>query len=57
MGMYLVQIPNKPRRIIALKGRHAILILFFIKYVADLIVKPGRGPVEATESSQGWGTG
>jgi len=54
--MYLVQILNKPRRIIALEVRHAFLILLFVKYVADLIVKPGRGLVEEAESLQGRGT-
>jgi len=55
--MYLVQILNKPRRITALKVRHTFLILLLIKYVADLIVKPGRGTVETMESLQGRGTG
>jgi len=50
VAMYLVQVLNKPHQIIALKVRHTILILLPIKDVADLIVKHGRGPVEAMDS-------
>lgn len=39
MVAYLVQILDKPRRIIALKVWHTVLIVFLIKHVADLIVK------------------
>ena len=50
LATHLVQILNKPHQIVALKVRDTFLILLLMKYAADLIVKPGRGPVEATES-------
>ena len=46
----LVQIVNEPYQIIALKVWHASLVLLPIKYVADLIGKLGRKPIEATET-------
>jgi hypothetical protein len=57
MATYLVQIVNKPHQIIAFKARYTLLILLPIKYFAELIVKPGRRPVEAMELLQGQGTG
>jgi hypothetical protein len=52
---YLVQIVYKPHQIVALKVRHALLVLLSVKNVAELVVKVGRGPVEEIEWSQGWG--
>ena len=45
----IVQIVNEPHQIIALKVWHTFPVLLPIKHVANLIVKPGRKPVEATE--------
>ena len=45
----IVQIVNEPHQIIALKVWHAFPVLLPIKHVANLIVKPGRKPVEAME--------
>jgi len=39
--MYLVQIFNKPHRIVTLEVRRTFLILFPIKYVAEFIVELG----------------
>jgi len=41
VATHLVQTLNEPHQIIALKVRHAFLVLLLVKYVADLIVKPG----------------
>jgi hypothetical protein len=54
-GRYLVQVVNKPYQVIALKVRHALLILFPVQYVAELVVKIGGGLVETVELLQGRG--
>jgi len=41
VATYLVQIVDKPHRIIALKALYTSMILLPIKYAAELIVKPG----------------
>ena len=39
VATYLIQIVDEPHQILALKVRHAFLVLLPIKYVAELIVK------------------
>lgn len=46
---YLIQIVNEPHQIVALKVRYTLAILLPVKYLAELIAKPGCGFVEATE--------
>jgi len=50
---YLVQMINESHQIVASVVSHPLLILLPTKYVADLIVKRGRGLVETTELIQG----
>lgn len=57
MAIYLVQILNQPRQVIALEVRRAFPVLLPVKYVADLVVKFGRRFVEVTELLQGRETG
>jgi len=47
---HLVQIVDEPHQIISSKLLHALLVLLPIKYVAELIVEAGCGPVEMMES-------
>ena len=52
---HLVQIIDEPLRILVLKVWDPLIVLLPTKYVADLVVKLGRRPVEAMELFQGVG--
>ena len=53
MATHFVQIVDEPRQIVALKGWYTLLIVLLMKYVAELIMKSGRGPVKAVKLLQG----
>ena len=52
MATYPVEIFNQPLHVIGLNARHRYLILLPVKDAAELVVKIGQRPVEATESLQ-----
>lgn len=52
MATDLIQIFNEPHQVIILKARYTYLKLLLVKYVGELIVKPGRGLVKGRELLQ-----